>query len=58
VEQDDRQSGDDPTNYQTEWVLEAARRYRQLKDGTARSTASDEVFARLEARDQVNFDRD
>ncbi len=32
------------------WVEEAARRYQQLKDGTARSVASDDVFARLEAR--------
>ena len=34
------------------WIEEAARRYRQLKAGTARSIASDEVFARLEARQQ------
>lgn len=32
------------------WVEEAARRYQQLKAGTARSTASEEVFARLDAR--------
>ncbi|HEV7485580.1 MAG TPA: addiction module protein [Thermoanaerobaculia bacterium] len=32
------------------WVEEAARRYQQLRDGTASSTPSDEVFARLEAR--------
>jgi putative addiction module component (TIGR02574 family) len=32
------------------WVGEAARRYRQLRDGTAKSIPSDEVFARLEAR--------
>lgn len=32
------------------WVEEAARRYQQLKAGTARSIASDEVFARLESR--------
>ena len=32
------------------WVQEAARRYKQLKAGTASSFPSDEVFARLEAR--------
>jgi hypothetical protein len=32
------------------WVEEAARRYRQLQDGAASSTPSDEVFARLQAR--------
>jgi putative addiction module component (TIGR02574 family) len=32
------------------WVEEAARRYRQLKAGTATSSPSEEVFARLEAR--------
>jgi len=32
------------------WVAEAARRNRQLRDGTAGSTPSDEVFARLRAR--------
>jgi putative addiction module component (TIGR02574 family) len=32
------------------WVEEAARRYQQLRDGTASSIPSDEVFARLEAR--------
>jgi len=32
------------------WAKEAARRYRQLLDGTASSTPSDEVFARLKAR--------
>jgi hypothetical protein len=32
------------------WVSEAARRYKQLKAGTASSAASDDVFARLEAR--------
>ncbi|HEV7427420.1 MAG TPA: addiction module protein [Thermoanaerobaculia bacterium] len=32
------------------WVDEAARRYRQLRDGTATSIPSDEVFARLDAR--------
>jgi hypothetical protein len=29
---------------------EAARRYQQLRDGTAGSTPSDEVFARAQAR--------
>ena len=32
------------------WVEEAARRYRQLKAGTARSIPADEVFAKLDAR--------
>jgi putative addiction module component (TIGR02574 family) len=32
------------------WVEEAARRYQQLKAGTARSIPSEEVFARLDAR--------
>lgn len=32
------------------WVEEAARRYKQLKDGTASAIPSDEVFARLDAR--------
>jgi putative addiction module component (TIGR02574 family) len=32
------------------WVQEAARRYDQLKSGTARSASSEEVFARLDAR--------
>jgi hypothetical protein len=32
------------------WVQEAARRYRQLKAGTARSVSADVVFARLDAR--------
>jgi putative addiction module component (TIGR02574 family) len=32
------------------WVSEAARRYQQLRDGTAKSIPADEVFARLEAR--------
>jgi hypothetical protein len=34
------------------WLEEAARRYKQLKAGTASSTPSDEVFARLEARNR------
>jgi putative addiction module component (TIGR02574 family) len=32
------------------WVQEAARRYDQLKAGTAASSPSEDVFARLEAR--------
>lgn len=32
------------------WVQEAARRYQQLKAGSARAVPSDEVFARLDAR--------
>ena len=32
------------------WVEEAARRYRQLRDGTAKSIPADDEFARLESR--------
>lgn len=32
------------------WVEEAGRRYQQLKAGTAKSVASEELFARLDAR--------
>lgn len=39
-----------PQEYERMWVEEAARRYQQLKNGTAKSIASDEVFARLETR--------
>lgn len=39
-----------PDEYERMWVDEAARRYQQLKAGTARSIASEEVFARLDAR--------
>ena len=39
-----------PEEYERLWVEEAGRRYQQLKAGTARSIASDEVFARLDAR--------
>ena len=39
-----------PEEYERMWIEEAARRYQQLKDGTAKSSASDEVFARLDAR--------
>ena len=39
-----------PDEYERMWVEEAPRRYRQLKDGTADSIASEEVFARLDAR--------
>lgn len=39
-----------PEEYERMWVEEAARRYEQLKAGTARSLASEEVFARLDAR--------
>jgi hypothetical protein len=39
-----------PDEVERLWVSEAARRYRQLRDGTANSIASEEVFARLEAR--------
>ena len=39
-----------PEEYERLWVEEAARRYRQLKSGTAKSIPSEEVFAKLEAR--------
>ena len=39
-----------PDEYERMWIEEAARRYQQLKAGTARSIASEEVFARLDAR--------
>jgi putative addiction module component (TIGR02574 family) len=39
-----------PDEYERMRVEEAARRYQQLKAGTANSIASEEVFARLDAR--------
>lgn len=39
-----------PEEYERMWVEEGARRYEQLKAGTAKSIPSDEVFARLDAR--------
>lgn len=39
-----------PDEYERMWVEEAVRRYQQLKAGTANSIASEEVFARLDAR--------
>jgi hypothetical protein len=39
-----------PAEYERMWVEEAGRRYQQLKAGTASSIASEEVFARLDAR--------
>jgi len=39
-----------PEEYERLWVEEAARRYQQLKAGTAGSIASEELFARLDAR--------
>lgn len=39
-----------PEECERMWVEEAARRYQQLKDGTAQSFASEEVFARLDTR--------
>ncbi len=39
-----------PDEYERIWVEEAARRYEQLKAGTATSFASEHVFARLDAR--------
>jgi len=37
-----------PEEYERLWVEEAARRYQQLKAGTARSIPSEEVFAKLD----------
>ena len=34
------------------WIEEAARRHQQLRNGTARSVPSEELFARLDARDR------
>lgn len=34
------------------WAQEAARRYRQLKADTATSISSEDVFARLDARNR------
>ena len=39
-----------PAEYERLWVEEAARRYQQLKAGTATSIASEDLFARLEGR--------
>ena len=39
-----------PEDYERMWAEEAARRYRQLKAGTATSIASEDLFARLDAR--------
>jgi hypothetical protein len=39
-----------PEEHEQIWVDEAARRYEQLKAGTARSLSSAEVFARLDTR--------
>lgn len=36
-----------PEEHERLWVEEAARRYEELKSGSARSTPSEEVFARL-----------
>jgi hypothetical protein len=39
-----------PEEYERLWVEEAARSYQQLKAGRAGSIASEELFARLDAR--------
>jgi putative addiction module component (TIGR02574 family) len=39
-----------PEEYERLWVDEAARRYQQLKAGTSKSIASEELFARLDGR--------
>lgn len=39
-----------PMNVERMWLDEAARRYEQLKAGTATSISSEKVFARLDAR--------
>ena len=41
-----------PEEHERLWVEEAARRYQQIKNGTARSVASEELFARLDARER------
>jgi hypothetical protein len=40
----------EPQEWERLWVEEASRRYQQLKVGTARSIASEDLFARLDAR--------
>ena len=39
-----------PEEYERLWVEEAARRYQQIEAGTAASIASEDLFARLDAR--------
>ena len=39
-----------PEEYERMWVEEGARRYQQLKAGTATSIASEDVFAKLDSR--------
>jgi len=41
-----------PAENERLWVEEAARRYQQLRNGTARSVSSEELFARLDSRDR------
>jgi putative addiction module component (TIGR02574 family) len=40
----------EPEEWERLWVKEASRRYQQLKAGTARSIASEDLFSRLGAR--------
>ena len=39
-----------PAENERLWAEEGARRYRQLKDGTAKGIPAEEVFSKLEAR--------
>ena len=39
-----------PEEAQRLWADEAARRYRELKDGTATGVPAEEVFSKLEAQ--------
>ena len=40
-----------PTEHQQLWVEESARRYDELREGSARSIPSEEVFAKLSNRE-------
>ncbi len=41
-----------PVENERLWIEEAARRFQQLRNGTARSVPSEELFARLDARNR------
>ncbi len=44
---------DEPTSEEVgeAWIREAERRYKELRAGTARTIASDELFAKFRRRD-------
>jgi putative addiction module component (TIGR02574 family) len=41
-----------PEEHEKLWVQEAARRYDELRSGTARAIPAEEVFAKLEKRNR------